>query len=377
MEPSAENSNRSHHNLQEMRFVLMERLWNGFAVIGLLAGPVSISRALVTGWLGIYTLHVILCLVVLVLFLLRNRVPFALKRLIVLVTFWIIGISGLAQFGVVGSGVWWLVISGLLMSFLHSIRAGLLVGISTVVVVMGIGLAFIYGKLMIPIDANAYTGNVVAWIMLLVNAIVMPLFVIQAIAVYQTNTQALLEALRTQRDQIEHLAHRDRLTGLPSLSLAEDRLEMALHAAHRIGTKVALMFVDLDGFKAVNDTYGHAAGDRMLQEVARRLSETIRDEDTAARVGGDEFMVVLGGVQDSTQVARVAERLVQVLSMPLTEGEYVLAVGASIGIALYPDHGTTAQTLRRVADEAMYSVKRQGKNHFAFAAPVSASPLGS
>jgi diguanylate cyclase (GGDEF)-like protein len=159
------------------------------------------------------------------------------------------------------------------------------------------------------------------------------------------------------------LANHDALTGLPAARLAGDRLLMACHQAGRERTHVALLFIDLDGFKAANDRHGHAAGDLVLKEVASRLRDAIRSGDTAARHGGDEFLVILNGV--GTEAAKqVAAKLCDVIGEPIYYGAAEIRIGASIGIAIFPDHARTPEDLLRLADQAMYAVKRSGKNGF-------------
>ena len=188
------------------------------------------------------------------------------------------------------------------------------------------------------------------------------------------STNALLEAVEKaidevarQRDQLEILATHDQLTGLPHKRLAADRLQVAVFQAARAQTRVALLFIDLDAFKAVNDTWGHDAGDRVLKTVAQRLGDTLRESDTAARVGGDEFMVILPYVDDAAAAITVAEKLVLQLSAPMLIAGQSLTIGASIGVALYPEHGSDLDALRHKADQAMYAVKRGGRNGVALA----------
>jgi diguanylate cyclase (GGDEF)-like protein len=140
-----------------------------------------------------------------------------------------------------------------------------------------------------------------------------------------------------------------------------------MHAARRAGKKVALLFLDLDGFKTVNDTLGHEAGDYVLKQVAERLMKVTRAEDTVARVGGDEFIVILGALLDGQVAAQCAGRAIGAVCRPMDFAGTSVSVGVSIGIGLFPDHANDAQTLRRVADAAMYTVKRGGKNNFALA----------
>jgi len=176
-----------------------------------------------------------------------------------------------------------------------------------------------------------------------------------------------IDEIQLQRDQMELMATHDALTGLPGMRLVTDRLQVAISSAARNQRKVALLFIDLDGFKAVNDGFGHDAGDAVLKEIAQRLRQTVRGEDTAARIGGDEFLVILSGLQDLGDVATVAKKLIAAIGKPMAFSGADLQVGASIGIAVFPEHGNTVEALRQMADGAMYTVKKSGKNAYAFA----------
>ena len=162
------------------------------------------------------------------------------------------------------------------------------------------------------------------------------------------------------------MANHDALTGLPNRALLQDRLAQAIAHAHRNGSQVAVMFIDLDRFKHVNDSLGHDAGDRMIVEIARRLSSVLRDTDTVARQGGDEFVVVLPDLAGEEDAATVAEKLLENLFQPLTLcGQEVFPTG-SVGIAMYPRDGQDSATLLKNADSAMYRSKGQGGHHYSF-----------
>jgi diguanylate cyclase (GGDEF)-like protein/PAS domain S-box-containing protein len=168
-------------------------------------------------------------------------------------------------------------------------------------------------------------------------------------------------------EQIHHMATHDMLTGLPSLRLAKDRLSVALGMAHRYQKMTAVMFIDLDGFKVVNDTMGHDAGDYVLKQVAKRLLSCVRETDTVARVGGDEFLIIATELRSTDDAARIAKKIIQSVSRPVAFNRQPAAVSASIGIAFYPDQGEDMEKLIKQADDAMYRVKNTGKNGFAFA----------
>jgi diguanylate cyclase (GGDEF)-like protein/PAS domain S-box-containing protein len=167
--------------------------------------------------------------------------------------------------------------------------------------------------------------------------------------------------------QLTHLAHFDPLTGLPNRFLTTFRLDHALEQAERAGHRLAVLFLDLDNFKTVNDGLGHATGDALLAAVARRLRARLRREDTLGRLGGDEFVLLLEHLEEPQQAAFVAEDLLEALSAPFSLGSgHDLYVQASIGISLYPDDGSRGEDLIRDADAAMYQAKRAGRNTFRF-----------
>jgi diguanylate cyclase (GGDEF)-like protein/PAS domain S-box-containing protein len=168
-------------------------------------------------------------------------------------------------------------------------------------------------------------------------------------------------------EQLRHFADHDALTGLATARLGMDRLAGASAMARRNNSKAALLFIDLDGFKAVNDTFGHEAGDQLLKGVADRLTSCVREVDTVARIGGDEFMIVLSSINGKSGAEKVANSVIDTLSQPFELDTHVAIVGASIGIALYPEHGEQPEAIRKSADEAMYEVKRTGKNNYLFA----------
>ncbi len=172
--------------------------------------------------------------------------------------------------------------------------------------------------------------------------------------------------LREQERRLNHLAYHDPLTDLPNRVLFQDRLQQALAKARRSTQKVALLFIDLDRFKEVNDSLGHEVGDRLLCEVARRLSDCIRKADTAARLGGDEFVVILEDVKDLTNLGLVAEKILQRLAEPYLVAEQSIEVTVSIGVSLFPDHAKDANALVGCADSAMYNAKDLGRNNVRF-----------
>ncbi|MHA6964035.1 EAL domain-containing protein [Zobellella denitrificans] len=170
--------------------------------------------------------------------------------------------------------------------------------------------------------------------------------------------------IRENEDQIRQLAYYDPLTRLPNRRLLEDRLELAIRHAHRHQRRLAVLFIDLDHFKQVNDSLGHAAGDELLLEVSRRLGDRLREDDTLARLGGDEFIVLLPDLEEADEVTRVARRLIDAIGEPFRIGQQSFRIGCSLGISLYPDDATDAEELVHHADAAMYRAKQEGRNGY-------------
>jgi diguanylate cyclase (GGDEF)-like protein len=166
--------------------------------------------------------------------------------------------------------------------------------------------------------------------------------------------------LKASEERIRHLANHDPLTGLPNRRLLEDRMERAFILARRNRTQVGALVLDLDNFKLVNDREGHRAGDDVLRAVAARLRSFIREADTVARHGGDEFVVLVPELHDAEDAVRVAEKIVAGIAQPIEVGDRQYRIGASIGIAVYPGDAENADGLLRCADQAMYAVKQGG-----------------
>ncbi|CAG9931783.1 putative bifunctional diguanylate cyclase/phosphodiesterase [Candidatus Nitrotoga arctica] len=176
----------------------------------------------------------------------------------------------------------------------------------------------------------------------------------------------LAEQVETTKVQLDHLAHHDVLTGLPNRMLLQDRLIQAIESACRQGRQLAVMFMDLDQFKHINDSLGHAIGDKLLQSVAQRLVGCVRHSDTISRQGGDEFVALLPNIEHSKGAALCAQKILAALALPHLIDQHELHISMSIGISIYPDDGQDAETQIKNADTAMYFAKNNGRNNFKF-----------
>jgi diguanylate cyclase (GGDEF)-like protein len=171
---------------------------------------------------------------------------------------------------------------------------------------------------------------------------------------------------KVAEERVQFLAYYDALTELPNRTLLQDRLAQALAGARRQKDRIALLFVDLDGFKNINDTLGHAVGDLLLQAIAERLRTWGREKDTVARLGGDEFLIMLTDIKDMPDVAVAAERLMDAMTATFEVQGRLLSIGCCIGISIFPEHGADGETLIKAADAAMYYAKENGRNNFRF-----------
>ena len=259
---------------------------------------------------------------------------------------------------------------------LHRFGAAVIMGIAIVGMhYMGMAAAnFPYDSI-----CRAASGSInTHWLALLIVVVTLAILAIALVtsvldARMEARTSMLASSLAQANRELSELALQDGLTKLPNRLLLEDRLEHALSLAKRESSTFALMFMDLDGFKAVNDAYGHHFGDRLLIEVAERVRGILRVQDTVARLGGDEFVLLLEQT-DPDGAASVADKLVSTVSEPYVVGPHELRVSASVGIAMYPGDGHTAKALMTNSDAAMYFAKRSGRNgYFFFEASMNAN----
>jgi len=174
----------------------------------------------------------------------------------------------------------------------------------------------------------------------------------------------LEEELRQKEELIKHMAYHDTLTGLPNRLLLYDRLTKALEYSQRYSKMLSICFLDLDGFKTINDIFGHDTGDLLLKQVSERLKMSVRKSDTIARLGGDEFIIMLQDISDPEDAEITAGKIVNELAKSFVTGGQELSITVSVGVSLYPSDGTDIETLMKKADTAMYNAKKAGKNNF-------------
>ncbi|MFN6997396.1 MAG: putative bifunctional diguanylate cyclase/phosphodiesterase [Aquincola tertiaricarbonis] len=220
------------------------------------------------------------------------------------------------------------------------------------------------------LSANGLRGDSLGMLVSVaaVTLLLLTLFTSLLDARLQGRAQLLAQSLQAANDELHQLAFRDALTGLPNRLLFDDRVAQAVQRTGRDGSTLAVLFVDLDGFKPINDSFGHAFGDLVLREMAQRLAAEARASDTVARVGGDEFVLLLQGVRNEAAVAQAAQRIIDALSRPVTVQEREVALSCSVGIAVHGSGGERGKLMAN-ADAAMYAAKRAGGRGYAFFEP--------
>ena len=367
----------SAESLERIRERFVENMWKGVLGVVLLGTPVSLSRAVFTGWQPIYTLHLLVAACSLAIFVFLKRIPLQARALWLLVLFWALGLPGLFTLGFPATSVWWLVLSCMVAGTMYPIRVGVALGLATLAVVALAGIGFTTGRLHLAFDPAVYLRQPSAWATLLLVTGAFTFIVLRSTWLYNRAVVRLLAQVSEQRDQIESISLHDRLTGLPIAQLGEDRAAMAIAAARRTSDKVAFLFIDLDDFKAVNDTHGHEAGNAVLREVAHRIRDSLRAADTVARLGGDELLAIIGELANAEDAGLVASKIIQAVSLPIPYKGQRISVGTSIGIAIFPDDSEDPRELRHLADVAMYAAKSAGKNRHAFASGLAVKASAS
>lgn len=203
---------------------------------------------------------------------------------------------------------------------------------------------------------------------------ILVLLILIIIMIWNRRLYREIDTRKRLERQMKYMATHDDLTGLANRVLLKDRLSSAINFHYRQSLSLAVLFIDLDGFKNINDTHGHDIGDELLIEVAQRLKECVRESDTVVRFGGDEFVILLTGLNSREEAAFVAEKVLNVIHQPMVLTKVTAEIYCSIGIAMFPNDGETSADLLKVADSLMYKVKARGKNHFIFNTEDSKTP---
>ncbi len=362
-------SSQFQHNekLEQIKATFVERVTKFLFVMGVFGLTASLFRVLELGLLPIHLLHIAFFVPVIVVFLNRHKLSLETKVMFCILMFVSAAVAGFAQFALSSVGFMFLLTSVAMATAIYGNKSGRILAAVLFVIVALFGLAWTLGWLSLGADLNQQNTAVASWVMFAVIFLMLAYFFTDILESLLLETRVYAELVNEQKKEIEYLANHDQLTGLPNLRLALDRLDMAMKLAQRRQLKTALIYLDLDNFKVINDQHGHAAGDRVLNSVAERMLSLTRQSDTCCRIGGDEFMIVMPDVEGSTMLVDVLSRLLAQIQKPIVFEALTLEIGVSIGGAIYPDHANTIEELRKKADQMMYQVKKTGKQNFQLA----------
>ena len=296
--------------------------------------------------------------------LLRNRLSATIRACGLSLLLVIASIFGLISRGILGPGLTFMVMAIICLSLILPLRQLMLAGTVIVCADMAVILLYFSGAFVIDIDPVQAFSSPALWLSYAIIPIYASIIIMLVLSRYSRRIAEVLKELEDEKSTAYYLSEHDPLTGLPNMRVMDIRAHQAILMANRGKSKPALLFIDLDHFKTINDKLGHDVGDLVLQEVASRIRLVVREEDIAARVGGDEFLVLLPHTTDSSDAGVVAQKICVALEKPFYAHDDKILISASVGIALWPEHGNDLKSLTRAADHAMYAVKISGKNAF-------------
>jgi diguanylate cyclase (GGDEF)-like protein len=335
------------------------------ATVAMVAGAVlylgNIGRNIVLGNPLGY-LHTLIFTGALAIYAMRHRIGADRMAWLMVIALYLSGLGGQILYGIFSNSSYLMMGMCFVAASFFGVRGGVIAAAVCVATVAIVGLLTVGGQLPMDFDPVAFYYNPFSWLASILTLAGMASLV-------------LLQAGRMQQRMVDlvqhqhHQAHHDTLTGLPNRAALESRLQQAIAQAERENQSLAVMFLDLDHFKHINDSLGHQVGDRLLVEVAKRLQGTVRASDTVARLGGDEFVIVLPHLSSSADASTIACKILETLGSTYRIDSYEVDSAASIGISLYPQDGEDVGTMMRSADTAMYHAKAKGRGVFQYFAP--------
>jgi diguanylate cyclase (GGDEF)-like protein len=344
--------------IQRLGETLTDTVWSSAIVVAALALGTTILRDLKFGGVTWRTGVIgAICFTAMIVAPFHRRLPNAARTSLPIVLVFLGASSSLERSGLEGPGVCYLVFVNVLAALTLGRRWFVLTFLATGCVVTLAAAGYVTHHIQSHLSRD-YPASAEAWMMAGTGLASIGWIVYRGLIIYHESLLGLSAKVASQRDEMASFANVDGLTGLPTRRLAWDRLGVKCRQAVRSGEPFAVLYIDLDGFKAINDHYGHQTGDHVLATIGRRLMSAVRHGDTAARLGGDEFLVLLDGPIDAEAAALVASKLTEAIGRPIDLEGSAMRVGASIGIALFPQDGVTPETLLPHADRAMYAGKK-------------------
>ncbi|MCW8331427.1 GGDEF domain-containing protein [Photobacterium sp. SDRW27] len=352
---------------------LIDRILILWAIISSMSLIFSLIRSLDIGWSHRDVTQITIISLNILVAIHRQKYSTNQKALFLITVNLCLGIIGILTLGMFAAGIFFLPVASVIIALLYPKQVMLFFSTLSMVFMAYVGYGFTVGQLHLPVSAESLITNARHWTFYIFCMGFFFFITCSTILSYRNIVEKLLTEVKKQRDQLELLANSDQLTGLYSVRRFQERLEYCCQRCTRYKSSFALLFLDLDDFKKVNDSLGHDIGDHCLITTANRLVNTLRQTDTVCRIGGDEFVIILEDIKDPSAIAATSQKLLNAVSQPITIDKHTFQIGCSVGIALYPDHSADIPTLKKMADNAMYAAKAAGKNKFIIADPLSVS----
>lgn len=315
-------------------------------------------------YLRVIIVPLILTGILIGLHLLRYRLSAIVRACILSLLLVVASVFGLMSRGILGPALVFMVMAIICLSLILPLRQLLIAGTLIVCADLAVILLYFSGAFVINIDPVQAFAAPASWFSYSIVPIYASILIMLVLSRFNKGIEQVLTELEEEKSAAFYLSEHDHLTGLPNMRVMEIRAHQAILMADRGESKPALLFIDLDHFKVINDKRGHDVGDLVLQEVAIRIQSVIREGDIVARAGGDEFLVLLPQANDTVDAETVSQKICVTLANPFRLDDDEIYISASVGIAMWPEHGRDLKSLTRSADQAMYAVKTSGKNGF-------------
>nr|WP_297349623.1 GGDEF domain-containing protein [uncultured Glaciecola sp.] len=344
--------------LTDFKRTIASQLMFGLSVVVSIGLPLSLIRWLEIGFQPVFVLHVAVTIIILACNFRPNKSNYKIDLTVIVVVLSAMIIVGMRSFGLQSGVITFATFTSFLVAILWGIRPAILFSFFWCLFVLGLGWLFIHDVIEYSVKPEVYSATFGSWVIVAVGSTlsITLILILTSQGLKQLSNQ--FKIIESQQQEIEYLANHDSLTDYYSARLAMPMLKNAISTAKRSTQKVAVVFIDLNEFKQVNDNLGHEVGDQVLAAIAKLFKEEIRDIDTPVRIGGDEFLFILPNLQSSGEALEVVNRLTTRLSLFTSISGHDLSVGASAGIAIYPDDSLSPSMLRGFADRAMYSAKQ-------------------
>lgn len=348
--------------LEHLHRILATRLINTFAVICIISLPISLYRWYDIGYQPVFIHHIILSLATFSVCACQNR--FRAKSVIIFVVALLASmtISGGMTFGLQSGTVTFAIFTTFIIFFVWGVKLAIAYLVSWCLFLTTLAYLVTHELFSLGVVPSEYSLLPSAWAIVIIGTLITAVFILVMGTTFFKEFDRLLEQLSQQKSALSQLANKDPLTGLMNLRAGKEHFLKMTARADREHYRVAMLFIDLDKFKQVNDTHGHDVGDRTLIELSQNMVHQLREYDVALRVGGDEFIVLLSDIKDDDQAIEISERMLNGMQKASVVPPFIHPE-VSIGIAFYPDDGKTFNQLKYYADNAMYVAKKDVDEH--------------